>query len=408
MRVMPSRGKLWGRVAGLVLVAGLVTADPAGAQSFREAVERALDNQCFGLQGTVGGYRPKLAEFCAGGGGGRGTASGATLTSPRDSGTYDERRVFERLEERREARGESELRAAAADTKSLSLGPFGLFASGQYQYVDQDGNRYESGYRSNEGGLTVGGDVALAPVIAGLALSFSEIHGTYDQKGGAFTTDVFGSTLYASVSPLPDWFIDATVGYVFRDYNIRRRASFAMPGSETNGIAEGDTHGHEVNTSLRTGYDFVLKNFTVGPRVAAVYKALRINGYEERGDPVPTGLELEYETQHRDSLTLGAGVYMSYAISTRIGVLVPQLTAEYVHEFLDERRFVDFRFVEDESQKRLRFRTAAPDRDWANLGAGLLWVLPRGFSAFANYRAQVGYLERSAHTVNVGLRVTLP
>lgn len=392
-----------------MLAAVLAGATAAGAQTFKEANERALGTNCFGLQGAAGGYRPTLAALCAGGGGAAGTASGATLTSPRDSGGYLERRIFERLEERREASGESSLRAAAADAKGLTVGPFGLFGTGQYEYVDQGGNKYESGYRSNEGGLTVGGDVALSSVIAGVALSYSSITGSYDQNGGGFSTDVFGTTLYASVSPLRELFVDATVGYVFRDYSIRRRASFAMiGGSETNGIAEGDTHGHEFNTSVRAGYDFILKNFTVGPRLAGVYKALRVNGYEERGDPVPTGIEIAYETQHRDSLTLGTGVYMSYAISTSIGVFVPQITAEYVHEFLDERRFVDFRFVEDESQRRLRFRTAAPDRDWANLGGGILWLLPRGFSAFVNYRAQVGYLERSAHTVNAGLRVSFP
>jgi outer membrane autotransporter protein len=98
-------------------------------------------------------------------------------------------------------------------------------------------------------------------------------------------------------------------------------------------------------------------------------------------------------------------VYGSIAISTGFGVLVPQTTLEYIHEFLDPQRKITFRFIDDLNRTPFRFENDRPDRDYFNLGAGIVLVLARGFSPFLNYRALVGYNDQRSHTVTAGLRV---
>jgi len=53
---------------------------------------------------------------------------------------------------------------------------------------------------------------------------------------------------------------------------------------------------------------------------------------------------------------------------------------------------------------QLRFNNDPPDRDYFHAGAGLVLVLPGGFSPFLNYRALLGYNDQSGHAVTVGLR----
>src|SRR5690348_18514749 len=54
-----------------------------------------------------------------------------------------------------------------------------------------------------------------------------------------------------------------------------------------------------------------------------------MDSFHESGN---TGLELAYDRQHQDSLTTVAGLFGSMAISTGIGVFVPQVTADRSEE----------------------------------------------------------------------------
>ena len=61
--------------------------------------------------------------------------------------------------------------------------------------------------------------------------------------------------------------------------------------------------------------------------------------------------------------------------------------------------------IEDLARERFTFENDPPDRNYFNLGAGIVLVLPHGISPFVNYRSLVGYKDQSSHTVTAGLRV---
>jgi len=222
--------------------------------------------------------------------------------------------------------------------------------------------------------------------------------------------DAFGVTLYGSAAPLPNLFVDGTVGYTLRDYDTVRRASYVATGNSTavDGFVQGDTTGNEFRTSVQVGYDFPRGALSVGPRVGVNYSTNDINSYVEHNSSptnIDTGLQLAYDSQHRESLTTTVGVFASYAISTSIGVFVPQFTGDWVHEFYDNQRVIYFRFREDLGQTKLRFQTDSPDRNYANLSTGVVLVLPKNMQVFLSFRALVRYTDRQAYTANGGLRV---
>ena len=117
-----------------------------------------------------------------------------------------------------------------------------------------------------------------------------------------------------------------------------------------------------------------------------------------------TGIELIYDDQNVVSLTSTVGVFASMAISTGFGVLVPQAGAEYVHEFANDQRSVGFTFVDLTGRPRFLFQTDPPDRNFFNIGVGAVAVFSRGLSAYVNVRQLLGYSDRTATTVTIGLR----
>jgi uncharacterized protein with beta-barrel porin domain len=103
------------------------------------------------------------------------------------------------------------------------------------------------------------------------------------------------------------------------------------------------------------------------------------------------------------SLTTTAGIFASYAISTGFGVIVPQLTGEYIHEFMNDQRTVPFTFV-NAPAGTYRFLTESPDRDYFTVGAGAVLLLPSGLTPFVNYVEVLGQTRRTQRTVTLGLR----
>jgi len=371
----------------LAMVGIVAVTVPVEAQGLNDVLVNFLGNNCTRFGGTFG---PELSQICQASPGGAGSSGSAIAAAETRGG--DERQLLRRLRQRQAA--------ASADTGGAY--GFGLFASADYQNYDKNTTRFETGFERDTWGGTVGADYLFRDgLVLGTAVSYAHEFGSYE-GGGGFDHDAYGILVYGSVMPITNMFVDVVAGYTRKDYSFDRRASFGVPGFSVSGATSGDTDGNEFKLGVNTGYDFLLGRFTVGPRVGVNYREMTIERYRESGR---TGLELSYDNQNIQSLTTTVGVFGSVALSTGFGVIVPQATAEYVHEFLDDQRSVGFRLVQDLGQRRLLFQTDPPDRDYFNLGVGVSMVLPNGLQPFLNFRELLGYNDRHSHTVTLGLRV---
>jgi len=374
----------------LVMVGSLAVTVPVEAQGLNDVLIRLLSGGCTGLGRTnSSSFGPQLTQICQGGG--AASTTGGTVGGETRGGGEEQRSVFRRLRQRQAA--------ASADTG----GALSLFGSVDYQNYDKDTTRFETGFDRDTVGGTTGADYLFRNgLVLGTAVSYGHEFGSYD-GGGGFDHDAYGILVYGSFVPITSMFVDAVVGYTWKDYSFDRQATFARPGLSTRGPTSGETDGDEFKIGVNVGYDFLFGRFTVGPRVGVLYRETTIAGFRESGS---TGLELAYDNQNVQSLTTTVGVFGSVAISTGFGVIVPQASADYVHEFLDDQRSVGFRLVQDPSVgRKYLFQTDPPDRDYFNLGVGVSMVLANGFQPFLNFRELVGYRDRSSHTVTLGLRV---
>ena len=387
----------------LATVMVISVAAPASAQGLNDVVGRLLSNNCTGLLGpstptppSTAALGPDLVRLCPQGpANGAGSSSGGSVAS--EGGVYsdEQRQLFRRLRQRQQ-------QSAASADPANPLG-VGVFVTTEYEKFNQDTTRFETGYDRDTVGMSLGADYLFRNgLILGAAFTYAHDFGDYDGVGGGFDHNSYGILAYGSVQPIASMFIDAVAGYTRKDYNFDRRAAIVLTGVSAAGTTHGDTNGNEWRIGLNSGYDFVFGAFTVGPRLGVLYREFTMNDFKESGH---TGLELSYDDQFIRSLTLRPGIYGSYAFSTSWGVVIPQMTLEYVHEFLDDQRNVQFSFVQDPQNRLFLFQTTPPDRDYLNLGLGVSMVLPSGWQPFLNFRDMLAYNDRSTYTVTLGLRV---
>ena len=152
------------------------------------------------------------------------------------------------------------------------------------------------------------------------------------------------------------------------------------------------------------GYAFSRGPLTVTPFGRLEYIHLDIDSYNETG---AGGLNLTIRSQDIDSLQSALGAQISYAISTPVAVLVPQVRGEWRHEFEDDSRSVTARYTSDPFNTFFTIPTDDPDRDFFAVGVGLSAVFARGIGAFVRYETILGLRDFSHHDVRVGVRFEL-
>jgi len=211
----------------------------------------------------------------------------------------------------------------AADTASFA--GLNLFVSGDYQNKEKD-QAAEAGFTSDRAGITFGS------IVDGLgrhrrAFSYNHTWGQFDDNGGRLRPRFLERAALRLLLPSDASFIDGVIGLGLKKSLTDRRV--INNGNILAGDAKGDTAGFEFQTSVSGGYDFTFDNFTVGPRLGIHYLRTEYNAFTETGTP----MALNYPDQVEDSLTSTLGFQGSVAISTSFGVVVPQVNAEYVHEF---------------------------------------------------------------------------
>ena len=370
-------------LAGIAAAASVALsfAQPAQAQTFQDEMDRIVNIVC-------GSLAPCPTFGSASGIGGQPEAQNGRIPAA----------VAQRLREMQcEADGNANcLQLGGASADETSFEGLNLFVSTDYQYKRKDESA-EAGFQSDRGGITVGLDAPMDWGVIGGALSYSHTWGEFDDDGGEFDNDSFGGLLYGSYYPSDASYIDAVIGLAGRGESVDRRV---VGGGAILGDAEGDTIGFEFQSSLSGGYDFTFDNITVGPRASINYLRTELEGFTETGNP----LALSYEDQVEDSLTTAVGFQASVAISTGFGVVVPQANAEYVHEFLNDRRRVD---AVAAGGVPVSFVTDPPDRNYFNVGGGVVFVLPDGIAPFLSYSAQVANRFEELHTVTAGVRFEL-
>ena len=226
----------------------------------------------------------------------------------------------------------------------------GFFASGLVEALNRDVTTFQDGYKSTILGFTAGVDYRVSrQAVVGTAISYSNTHGDFT-NGGDFNTNTLGFTMFGSYLPTDRTFVQVSGGYTNNNYLVSRASQAFIPGvaggpdRNLNGLPSSSSNGDVFSLHALAGYDHPIGMFTVGPRLGFNYTNTHVHDLSETSGG---GLGLRYDDQWINSVQSVVGVQGQAAVSTGIGVLVPQVNADYIHEFANSQRFITASFVED-------------------------------------------------------------
>lgn len=301
---------------------------------------------------------------------------------------------------------------AASDDAGIS--PFGerlgVFATGTAAFGDQDSSAQEEGFDFDTLGITAGIDYRFTDqLVLGLALGYANTDADVDNDGGDFNADGLTVSAYGNFYLSDNVYLDTVLSYGRNDYelnrNIRYTVTTATGQDSVDARVNGDTDSDQLGLSVGAGYQFNFANglaLTFDGRLN--YIDADIDGYQETGSNT-AGLELLFEQQSWESLTLTIGGEISKPISMNWGVLIPRARLEWEHEFKDDPEDITFRFVNAVSDPTVSFEVREPDTDYFRLGGGVNALFTQGRSAFIYGETTLGRDDYTDYSLNLGLRL---
>lgn len=282
----------------------------------------------------------------------------------------------------------------------------GLWLRGNYATGRKEGTIADHGYESDQWGITAGADFRFMPrYVVGLALGYGNTSAGFGGgDAGYIDSDVLSAALYATMYSEGGFFTDGIVSYVRSDHDSKRHIQFTEGGMPVDVSARGGTSGGTVAIAFTIGYDFAPGAFTIAPSVGYNYLNTTIDGFREHG---AGGLDLRFDSQEFKSATGNAGLRISYAWKTAIGVLQPHVRGEYIREFLDDTETFAAGFANDPFDDTPSIIVTADVRDQSywRLSAGMAGQFTHGISGFVEYQRLESLRYMTYSDVVLGLRI---
>ncbi len=379
---------------------------PVSAQTFDEASTNELNLICSGV--LTPGMGEELIDICrrlVGGGadGGLGNASSGVGTLSQPNSILISQQQLKDLQTKKER--ENRHNGGSADSVAENWGRFSTFLTTGATTLRHRENEFEQGYSATIPSVTVGGGYLVSDTFeTGIAFNYSNSNAS-NTTGGGFNVDSYSPLLYFNYLPLDNGFTSLVLGYTRQNQSNERLAVAGVDGSTgltISGLTKGNLNSNQYTLNFLGGYDHPIESFTVGPRVGIDVRQWEMDSYQESTN---TGLELRYNSQHQTSIQSTLGLLISYAHSFYSGVLVPQLSASWVHEYSNNSRTIHAQFIQAPASNGFDFQTENPERNWATIDLGLSFVMKNGVQAFVNFSTVQGNRNFESYGGNVGVRV---
>ncbi|MBD9355791.1 autotransporter domain-containing protein [Methylomonas albis] len=280
----------------------------------------------------------------------------------------------------------------------------GLFINGQFEWADRTATVVQRGYASTMSAVTAGADYRLSKrLLMGLSAGYGSSTALISQQGGSQSIDGYTLSAFGSLNLTDNWYVDLVNNLTYNQYDSKRVTLYNDAiGTAINETASSQTDGWQNRTSLSSGYDIALKEWTFGLRGRTEYGYNFVNGRKEQGAGL--GMNMIVGDLNNESLSSSIGAMISHALSTPMGVLVSQVNVEWEHQWFNKNSLITTRFV-DAPNNAFTTNSFSVDKDYINLRAGLSAQLPFGGSAFIQYDTTIGQEYVSRHAFNVGIRM---
>lgn len=309
------------------------------------------------------------------------------------------------------AAGDSDTLAGLAGGRDIrDFGRMGGFFNASVGFGSKDPTQREDAFSYGNNNMTLGVDYrATDRLIYGAALGYTNYEADFNSAksvaDGSVKSHGFTGSLYGSYQ-LDAFSLDGVLSMGETGFDLVRHIKYPSnnPGvPATNEVAYGSTNGNQVSVNLGGNYENHRDNLAYTTQAHINYLNAAVNGYTEQN---AHAFNLQLEDQNMTSLTSIVGEDISYAMSRPIGVLIPEASFMWYHEFSNNSRLVMARYVADPlSANFLAAPTDNPDRDYFSAGIGISAVFAGGLQAFVHYETLLGLSTITDNLFSGGVRL---
>ncbi len=305
---------------------------------------------------------------------------------------------------------------AATSTDGLAIGNgedgaddterLGVFVNGSGGSGDRDATVNEPGFDFDTQAVTAGLDYrVLDNLVLGAAASYTRIDSELNASGGKVDVDGYSVSLFGTYFEGASFYIDGIASIGRNEFDTSRTVVFG----DVNQQALSDPSSDEYAVGIGSGYDFNFDQWSMGPFGQFNYVRAEIDAFEEQASTpgaLGAGSLLAVDDQTVKSLTTALGGQTSYAISSAVGVFVPQLRVAWVHEYEEDNQTISGEFINDPTDTGFAVPTDDPDRDYFTAALGVSGQFTNNLAAFVQYERLVGHSYLDENVVNGGVRLS--
>jgi len=177
-----------------------------------------------------------------------------------------------------------------------------------------------------------------------------------------------------------------------------------------NRIFSGSPNGSDLAVGATAGYDLTAGSWNLSPTLSLNYRRVKVDAYDESEfDPPGTtgGLAMHFDSQTIDSLRSVLGISASRPFSESFGVISPNFSLQWQHEYKDQSRTINTAYLVDITETgagKIAVQTAGAAKDFGIVGVGLTALFSHRLQAYVTYERLVGVSYLTSNSISVGVR----
>lgn len=307
--------------------------------------------------------------------------------------------------------GNAETKLAAANTKDLTGLPelpgkaedrkqeLSLWIAGTVDFGHRNATGQQDGFRFTTNGVSMGADYRISDKLSvGVGTGYSRDRSDIGENGSKSIGQSVVATVYGTVRPTPNIFVDGLLGYGMLDFDSTRYVT------DDGSFATGQRSGTQMFVAVSGGYEFRYDNFLWSPYGKLDLASTTLAQYTETASGL-NALTYYKQRARTSSGTLGMRAEGQY--QSRVGTWNPRVRIEYRRQFsgADEAGIS----YADQTTAGPAYVIRSADSFTGNwtAGVGTKLLLANGMSLIVDYSSNLNVGQGRYQSVLFGLNVPL-
>ncbi|MDH3326616.1 MAG: autotransporter outer membrane beta-barrel domain-containing protein [Gammaproteobacteria bacterium] len=281
------------------------------------------------------------------------------------------------------------------------------FVSSDHVVSKQSETTTESRFDSSNQRLVAGADYRVDnQTFVGLA--FNTVSGRADMGDNGGTLINKANTLvgYGTYNIKPNWYVEGVISSGSRSFDMDRAITFTLNDITTNTLACSQPESNHIGFSFGSGFSKTFRNgHSLGAVISLNQTYSSIKSFSEKGcNNNLVAYSLVVDEINITSNILSIGGQWSQPISASFGVLIPQLSFNWIKELEGSSDTISAYFSNDPNKTTMAFESGNKDTVYLNSRFSITMVLPRGLSGFFLYETQQLMDDYQQNTISLGVR----